>query len=290
VGSRPEILELNGVPFYPPVISLTSEPESPYIAQVPAGVTLKDIRERPALLDRPLRLTGWAFSAESAHTVNESGEEVIDIHLQLDALEQQPIYIPMITITVLKNTDGQLMILNMEQSSAQSAAEECKSWPLLCKWRAIVAANLRSLRGKVRGNCSKRPHASIGVAEHKSWRHGHHRGQRPHHHHHSHGQTRHRFTGAAVRKIVWTIFIPVLVGVLAGMLIYLSAIVFGAAIAFVVDRLRGRPAYTPVALDEEAPPYEEGVTKEDFLDAEAADSEELPVYVEVEANEVVIPK
>jgi hypothetical protein len=286
VGSRPESLELNGVPFYPPAISLTSEPESPYIAQLPASLTLKDIHEKPALLGQPLRLTGWAFSAESARTVNESGDEVIAIHLQLDALEQQPIQIPMLTITVLKNADGQLDILNLEQSSPQSAAEECKSWPLLCKWRAYVAANLQSMRGKVRGNCSKRPHAGMDVA---NGRHGHHRGQRPHHHHQSDGQNRHWISGTAVRKAVLTIVIPILVGILAGMLTYLLAIVLGAAIAFVVDRLRGRPAYTPVALDEEAPPYDEGL-KQDFLDAVAADSEGLPVYVEVEANEVVIPK
>jgi len=290
VGSRPESLELNGVQFYPPAISLTSEPKTPYVAQVPADFTLKDVREKPELLSQPLRLTGWGFSAESAHTVNESGEEVLTIHLQLDALEQQPIYIPMLVITVLKNTDGHLMVLNLEQSSPQSAAEECKSWPLLCKWRAIVAANLQSLRGKVRGKCSKRPHAGMGTVEDKNGHHGHHRGQRPHHHHHSHGQTRHRFTGAAVRKIVLTIVIPILVGILTGMLSYLLAIVIGAAVAFVVKRLRGRPAYTPVAPDEEAPAYDEGLIKQDFLDAETTDSEALPVYVEVEANEVIIPK
>jgi hypothetical protein len=290
VGSQPESLELNGVQFYPPVLSLISKPDSPYIAQVPAELTLKDIREKPELVGQPLRLTGWGFSAESAQTVNESGEEVLTIHLQLDALEQQPIHIPMLIITVLKNTDGQLMILNVEQSSPQSAAEECKNWPLLCKWRAIVAANLQSMRGKVRGKCSKRPHAGMGIAEHKNGRHGHHRGQRPHHHHHSHGQNRHQFPGAAIRKIILTIVIPILVGILAGMLTYLLAIAIGAVAAFVVVRLRGRQAYTPVALDEEAPAYDEGLTKQDFLDAEVADFESLPVYVEVEANEVVVPK
>jgi len=37
VGSQPETLELNGVRFYPPILSLTTEPPVPYISQVPAG-------------------------------------------------------------------------------------------------------------------------------------------------------------------------------------------------------------------------------------------------------------
>ena len=265
-------------------MALTSEPAVPYIAQVPADVTLIDIREKASIwTSSAFRLTSWNFMSGSARTVNESGEEILKIKLQLKALEQHPINVPDITITCLKNLDGQLMILDAKPTDPQTPAEECKSWPLLCKWRAIIADRIQSMRSKFRGKCNKRPH--MGMAGHKDGAHIHHKegGHRQHKdgshkqhkegghkqhegrpkHHHGHGKAEHR--GHVMRKIFLGIVIPIMIGILAGLLTYLVGLVIGMLIATVLARLRGRNAYAPIALDEETGDEERtSLDKEDY--------------------------
>lgn len=133
VGSAPETLELNGVRFYPPVMSLTSENPVPYVPQVPADMSLVQIKSQSeALREHALRLTSWAFQAGGSQTVSETGEELLTIHLQLNALERQQINVPDIAITTLKNSDGELAILNIETKDKKEVAkQECRDWPLL---------------------------------------------------------------------------------------------------------------------------------------------------------------
>lgn len=161
VGAQPETLELNGVRFYPPVMSLSMENPVPYIPQVPAGMSLVEIRNKAEELKaNALRLTSWAFQAGHSQTVSESGEELLTIHLQLSALERQPITVPDITITTLKNTDGELAILKIETQKHSRPQDGCTS--VLCKWRAIFAGKLSGLKGmgmrKGCGGKGKSPH------------------------------------------------------------------------------------------------------------------------------------
>ncbi|KIW04574.1 uncharacterized protein PV09_04324 [Verruconis gallopava] len=141
VGEQPETLELNGARFYPPVLTYALLNPVPYVPQVPADMELTEIRSNmDALAKDALRLTSWAFQVGRSQTISESGEEILTIHLQLKALEKQPISVPDLTLTLLKNTDGELMLMKIEtQSRKKTAEKECKGWPLLCKWKAILA-------------------------------------------------------------------------------------------------------------------------------------------------------
>jgi len=174
VGAQPETLELNGVRFYPPIMSLSLENPVPYIPQVPAETTMQEIRNKAAELKaNALRLTSWAFQAGTSQTVSESGEELLTIHLQLNALERQPITVPDIAITTLKNTDGELIILKVETQENVRPVDECNT--ILCKWRAIFADKLAGFKGmgmgphfggKGCGGKGKRPHKEGGMLEH----------------------------------------------------------------------------------------------------------------------------
>jgi hypothetical protein len=197
VGAQPETLELNGVRFYPPVMSMALENPVPYIPQIPAEMSLVEIRaSAEKLAEDALRLTSWAFQAGTSQTISESGEELLTIHLQLNALERQTINVPDIAITTLKNTDGETAILWIEiQDKEQVEMQECEDWPLLCKWREIIAAKLSGFKGFKPhfgvGAFGKAPCAESGKGGRPDGKHGWHPHGPPHYgddeHDHPHG-------------------------------------------------------------------------------------------------------
>jgi hypothetical protein len=304
VGSQPETLELNGVRFYPPILSLTTEPPVPYISQVPAGHSLAELRKNAdTFTTKPLRLTSWSFHAGTSHTVNESGEEILTIVLQLNALERQPVSVPDITITALKNTDAQLMLLKIETLQRPKTAHKCKDneWPVLCKWRGIIADRLQGFRSKGMGmGCHKRPHGfhgrpshnmhhganshhdGAGPMEHHRPNHGmyggHRGGHRHHHHHHS--------KVMSLVRVFGSILFPVILGIVAGMVTYLIGMTLGAIVAFIWLKVRPERQYERVALgDDEEDDFEGGdVEKMAFVQEQSVMAP--PVYVEVEAKEL----
>ena len=87
-------------------------------------------------------------------------------------------------------------------------------------------------------------------------------------------------------RVMLTVFVPILLGIAAGMVTYLLGMVFGALILAVYYKVRGRRAqYQAVSLEEQAeeydvPPYDESPRssfdeKDELLEAP-------PVYVEKE--------
>ena len=76
-----------------------------------------------------------------------------------------------------------------------------------------------------------------------------------------------------------------MIGILAGLLTYLVGLVIGIIIASVLARIRGRNAYTPVALDEETGEDDRNsLDKQDYEEKEFVEAP--PQYVEMEADEV----
>ncbi|KAF2423755.1 hypothetical protein EJ08DRAFT_652515 [Tothia fuscella] len=295
VGEQPETLELNGVRFYPPILSLTTEPPVPYISQVPAGHSLVEIKENADLTSKPLRLTAWSFHSGTSHTVNESGEEILTIVLQLNALERQPVSVPDITITALKNTDAQLMLLKIETLQRPEAAGECKDWPLLCKWRGIIADRLQRLKSK---GCHKRPHQVHGPPPH-NLHHGpnsHHdgAGAMEHHgpNHHTHGGHRqHRHHASLLRvlvtikNVIARIALPIAIGIVVGLLTFHIGMALGGLAIFMYCKIRPQRTYAAVTLEEEEEEEEDrDLEKMAFVKDDATMSP--PVYVEVEAKEL----
>lgn len=308
VGANPSSLELNGVQFYPPLMTFGELP-IPSIAQVPSHVSLSEIKEHPELYTaHPLRLTSWSFQAGSASTVNEEGHELLSISLHLGALEMQDINVPDVAITALKDSSGSLVILRVDQTPAASSpmekGKECQSWPLVCKWKAILEAKLQALRGKVKGHgcggkakgAHGKPMIADGEKHEDEKEHGMHKHKgegsaRPHHHggawhkHHRHHKL-HRILHA-IGRVLLTVFIPILIGVAAGMILYLMGYVLGATLGFIVTKLFGRrtAAYQPIALVVEEEPRS-SVEKFEFKDEEQVVGEAPPEYVEVESKPV----
>lgn len=291
VGSQPETLELNGVRFYPPVFSLTTEPPVPYISQVPAGHSLVDIRNHAdTLTSKPLRLTSWSFQAGTSQTVNESGEEILKIVLQLNALERQTITVPDITVTALKNTDAQLMLVKVETAQGSKEPQACEN--IMCKLFGPMAQSWESLfKGKgMRKGCHKRPHHSVHRPPPHNMHHGpgsHHdgAGPRPHHkpHHGMHGGHRHHHHSKLLRAlpgILLAVFVPFGLALLGSLALYH----LGNAIIRLVSRRSHNGEYAPVALNDEHEEPKDDLEKGGFADEEPLPAP--PVYVEVEAKEV----
>jgi hypothetical protein len=264
---------------------------APTVAQVPASVSLVDIKENPSqYLSLPLHLTSWSFAAGSSQTT-ENGDEILNIMLSIKALEQQPVNVPDIMLTALKDTEGKLVILRTDAAMPDGAPtdgpqKECKDWPLLCKWRNIIGDRLEAMRGKIsghRGGCGRKkmpegghaPSMIEGVKDsngnpvspptgHEGHAHGDHPGhhRRPGHHgghrwgehrHHKHHKL-HRIL-RAVGRVMLTVFVPILIGVVAGMVLYMLGYLIGATLAFVLTRVMGfrrGQGYQAVALSEES--------------------------------------
>jgi len=301
VGSNPSSLELNDVQFYPPLMTLSSEPPIPTIIQIPAGVTPPEAVAHPEQY-ASLRLTSWSFHAGSASTINGQGHEIISISLHLGALETQDINVPDLSITAIKDTEGILTIVRLEQTPALDSppdkGTECTGWPLLCKWKAMLAAKLSAWKNKMHGHhgCGKgkgkgahaKPTVGAGADEpHRS----HHKGPDGKHHGHGHGHRHHSKLHRmlhAIARVLLTVLVPVLVGVAAGMLLYLVGYAVGASLAFVVARVVGRRAagYRPIVLveDDEREPRA-STEKCEYADEDAGEAP--PRYVEVEGEAVL---
>jgi len=295
VGSNPASLELNGVQFYPPLMTLSSEPPIPTIVQIPANVPLYEVVAHPELYAQ-LRLTSWAFHAGAASTVNDQGHELISISLHLGALEMQDINVPDLSISALKDIEGNLALLNIEQTSSPDSpldkSKECNDWPLLCKWKAILTAKLSAWKNKLPGHgcggkgkhgkpmipAGEKPHEG----NHRGGYYGHHKGG----HHHRHHSKLHRVLHA-IARVLLTVLVPVLVGVAAGMVLYLVGYVVGASLAFVVARVFGarRSGYQAIVLVEEDEAEPRG-SMEKFAYTDEAVVDAPPEYVEVEADDV----
>ncbi|QDS69578.1 hypothetical protein FKW77_008230 [Venturia effusa] len=315
VGAQPETLELNGVQFYPPVLSLEAEPAVPHIAQIPATASLVDIKADPAkYTSDPLRLTSWSFQAGTSQTV-ESGEEILNIRVQLSALEREPINVPEITITALKNNEGQLTLLQVDAATDlhHGPPKECHEWPMLCKWRAVIASKLHGLKGGLKGmrhRCHMgkgikggRPHHAINRPPPTNMHHGpnsHHDGAgkmdqhhgpphhgKPHHgrpHHHGHHKTHRVFH--VMGRVLLTVFVPIVLGVAAGMVTYLLGMFLGATIAIIWAKVRPAGHYQRIALLKDDLDFpRNSMDKTEFAD-EKTDVESPPQYAEVEGKEI----
>jgi hypothetical protein len=294
VGNNLDTLELNGVQIFPPPspATLTIDPITPQIAQIPSTVSLKDVEKNPdRYLAHPLKLTGFSLQATTIHSLKETGEEIIKVQLSIYALEGKSINMPDIVITALKNPEVKLMVLNVELHKPD--LQDCHGMPLLCKFKSMLSDMKQSFKGKMRGNCQKaRPQPLSAAEQHKEeevekpYRRPHHRPgshHKVHHHgHHKHHRA-HRFIHK-VARVLLSVVVPLLLGVLAGMLTYALGMLLGTLIAVAWIRFRGRRAqYQPVALSDEEE-SRESFEKGEFVVEEFVEAP--PVYVEVEAKEV----
>jgi hypothetical protein len=220
------------------------------------------------------------------------------MRVKILAIANQPITPQALTIFLLKDQNGSLMILSVQQDSAEELkaeeATECASWPVVCKWRQIVANKLTAMRTKFNNKkpgCHKgRPQVTGDEVDkrphHRPFQYGKApKGHHTHHGHHRHHHKIHRLIHFMVHTVI-NIVVPIFVGVAAGIVTYMAGMIIGMTAALLWARFRGRGQYSRIALDEESvndDSDDEGeMAKKSEKEAEAY-SDVVPVEVEAEA-------
>lgn len=295
VGAQEDTLDIDGVQLFPPVFGRLSAPF--YVTQVsPHAQSEEPVR---------LRVTGYTFHWSAAATVSESGIELLPVTFQIRSIESMPFNLPELTINLLKDANGRLMIASFETAKAEDPSpigthKDCKEWPLLCKWKSILADRIDSMKKQMGKGCHKHKAGNPMVEGHHrkpphAFRPGHeHPHQRPHHHAHGQGHHRHhshhRFH-MFLRRAFFTIMIPILIGIFAGTLTYIIGMALGYIIAVVVMKVRGYGPYEAVPQDEENrdsgdDDLDEGMDKKEAF-APVPEYDAPPVYEVAAEKEVV---
>jgi hypothetical protein len=281
VGNQEDSLNIDGVQLYPPTFKYFAQPF--HISQInPDGENL------------PLRVTAYNFHYTSAETISEAGIELIPMTFQITSIEGKSVDPPALTINLLKDPNGKLMIASFTmaktgEDSQANTEKSCKEWPMLCKWRAIMADRINGMKSHMgKPGCHK--HKGHLMAEETiegkpphRFRPGH-----PHHRpHHMQGHAGHGHHRAhmMLRRAFFTILIPILIGIFAGTLTYLIGMALGCIIAIVMAKIRGRSVYDSIAQDEEeSDDFEECDEKEEY--AHLPEYDAPPVYEETVEKEI----
>lgn len=275
--------------LYPPTFGHFSEPF--YVTQV-------DPHNKESNAALRLRVTGYTFYYNTAETVTEAGTELLPMTFRITSIESRSVNPPALTINLLKDVNGRLMIASFETAKAEEESpieseKDCKEWPLLCKWRAIMADKYNGMKNSMGKGCHKHKanpmeqETTEGKPPHRFRPGHHHPHHRPHHFlkdgHHHHHHRMHMF----IRRAFFTIFVPILIGIFAGTLTYLVGMALGCLIAVVVAKVRGRAPYQAVALEEDEEEEALAPHGEKEVYAELPDYDAPPVYEEAAEKEVV---
>jgi hypothetical protein len=243
-----------------------------------------------------LRVTGYNFRFNGATTISDDGTELLPMSLKITSVEGTTVNPPALGINVLKTAEGGLMIASFHAAEIvnKPTTEDkvCNEWPLLCKWKNIMADRVAQMKKKP--GCNKRPHharpgnpmaheGAQGKPPHRF------RPGKPHHpHQHPHHAHQHQRLSTFASRAFFTVFVPVLIGIFVGTLTYLVGMFLGCVIAVGIARVRGQ-MYQRVALQEEdiQVEAEERGEKETYVEVPAyeAEAEAPPVYEEAVETE-----
>jgi hypothetical protein len=284
VGQNEDTLNIDGVQLYPPVFGLSPEPF--FVRQLISQESDTDDLLR-------LRVTGYFFQYNTAETITEAGTELLPMTFRIIEIESKPVDLLTLTINLLKDVDGRLMIASFQTNNATASSpteqtKECEEWPMLCKWKSIWGDKFDGFKkgcGKYKGDIAE-AYKSHGKPPHHhgmgapGFRHPH-GSHRPHSFHHSKTQR-------VLRRVFFTILLPILIGIFAGTLTYLIGMALGCAIAIIVAKVRGQRAYISLPQDEEHNDADEaGKNSEKEVYCDLPVYEAPPVYEEAVEKEVV---
>lgn len=278
-------MSVSGAQLYPPTFDIASQDIQ--IAQIDAK------SEPDASVYMFFHVTGYTFHFDSAETVSEDGMELLPMTFQVTSIEGKAMELTPITINLLKDSNGNLMITSFDSKKAidvplMNGGEECKEWQWSCKWRAILADRIDKFKhmNKGRPGCHKRPHGDYnpmkeetfeGKPPHRFHPGGHHR---PPHHMEHNGHHHHHRMHMFLRRAFFTILVPILIGIFAGTLTYLIGMALGCLIAITIAKFRGE-SYQSIALEDdvEEANVEAGGYEQEYSELPAYDAP--PVYQDV---------
>ncbi|KAF2272362.1 uncharacterized protein EI97DRAFT_445820 [Westerdykella ornata] len=271
VGPDRKTLLLDGVQIYPRSFESAMGPPQFF-----------DVTQYGANDPLPLGVTGYTTFYPSAPVHKDSGLDLIPVTLIIEQIGYQPMRVPPLTIYLLQDADGHVMIASFKSDGSAQAQEDCKDW-LSCKLEALKD-KFHSMASAMKHGCHKLKGGAVGqVANDGDERHhhgGHHHpegdhrdGNRPHHHHghkhHDHKQHKHK-ANAFMR-----IGAPMLLGAMIVWLLWAVAWSVYYVVVGVNEMYRGRSfVWVP----------EEGETNYAVL----PQCEAPPVYEEVAEKEVVV--
>ena len=305
VGANGKTLEVNGVTAYP--ASPFRWPKSLRAPQLPAGADAKKIK---GCMRNVLTISeySWAFHAEG---ISDEGGEVIFGTFHPASLENEPIHVPSVSVKMIRDVEGGLTIASVTQEDADKAlpsipfigehgeSGECHGPMIFCKLQDMMKNSFKGLKSAVKGCGKKAKNAHGKIESHPFLKDGDHSKSSdddtviappP-----QHGFARVAHILAHVSKMV---LLPMLIGVLAGFLVYAVGMAVGLFIAFVWIAIRkwragGRGTYVHLSEDDEAlseGAVEEEVDVKDMLKSEYISEKEqqepLPVYQETDDKEV----
>lgn len=166
------------------------------------------------------------------HPVTKTADEGMDlIIVDLQIIEVGSVFVdglPNIRVHLIKSPSNELLVAKIEQTASENAStptsgEQKQCTTILCKWRAIIAAQLEKMK----------MHGCAGMMGGKA---GHGGAQAHNHHHHGHqpGHMVHhnRQHGWALlfRKLTSHIILPVLVGIVAGVSVSILGMLVGTVL------------------------------------------------------------
>jgi len=281
---------LNDIQLYPLVANIEDlKTERPTVTQVPSDQSLAHILAHPDdSSSKTLQISLYTLEVGPVEKVSEEGDEIISATIRIAALEQESLDLPTVNIKLLKNKDGELMILSIDTTAEESPAggnKACNDWPVICRLRGMMHGMKSGLRKGchkmgMRPHCRRphcmRPHGPPHNLHHGP--HSHHDGAGRHRFHH-HGHHGHNFASVAGRAIAL-----IFAGIMLGLAMYLVGVTLGCFIAmfwiYVVRRGR-RGAYSRVAQEEGEAKEERGSLDVDEEGQAPPVYEEAPEYAEI---------
>ncbi|KAL5120853.1 hypothetical protein ACEQ8H_001334 [Pleosporales sp. CAS-2024a] len=292
IGGKESTLQSGDYQLFPP--SFNEGVPSFYVTQVDSHT------------DEPLRLlvTGYTFRFHGAQTISDEGTEMLPMTLQIGSVNGVAVNPPVLTINILKDVEGRLMIASLDNKQPAAATrigevvsqgKDCNKWPLLCRWKSIVGERIEKMKKLAKG-CHKHGHSHMdgerfhGKPPHRfrpdgpghGQDHTHHHLHHMHHMHHGqpmhhmhHGHYSHQHMHVFARRAFYTIVLPIIVGVFCGVTVYLVAMVLCTLVAIIIAKVRGQE-YQRIALEEED--VEQGRVEEVHVTSEKQEYAELPAY------------
>lgn len=172
------------------------------------------------------RELGYSYSVRPVTEASDPNFELLVVDLQI--IEVGNVFVDglnNIRVHLIKSPDGEVLISKIEQTASENQANnddgECTT--LICKWRAIVAAQLANMKmpscAGMLGHKAGGPSGSQGHHTDNDHDHG-------HHGHHGHHRSSHGWA-LLFRKLTSHIILPILVGIVAGVTVSILGMIVG---------------------------------------------------------------
>ncbi|ROT34685.1 hypothetical protein SODALDRAFT_82945 [Sodiomyces alkalinus F11] len=215
-------LLVNEFEIYPDSAPWYSSLSAPQILEFTQAVTSHRHKGRP--LPRPL---GYGLSIRPVVTEEDGGEEVELIEIDLQVIEVGNSFvqgIPNVKVQLLRTASGKLLIASAEKTASTTAPAETPSGDdvecetTYCRWRSAVMKGLKNMQH----HCGGAVQTSSQGAD-----------QSGHTHEHMPGQYKKHHTWARlVKNVTWSILLPVIIGLVAGISVSIFGMLVGTVVIF----------------------------------------------------------